>query len=188
MKLFATETETCVLDRATLIAPTKVSLPCKFPPENKTWNLHGATLVCSQEGGPARFPGATTPPPPPGRETKFMRLLTDFKKKMEQTEFHARHLVHLRKPVNSLLLKHNAAQLIWVSKLHQQDQTRRRHYHKTIPVVFASRLLQIGDNQGPNANDVGNDVDQMWHTQVVGQVGLFQSGTGGHPIRRLSAL
>ena len=63
MKLLTTETETCVIDKATLIAPTKVSLPCTFPPENKTWNLHGATLVCSQEGGPARFPGATATPP-----------------------------------------------------------------------------------------------------------------------------
>ena len=125
---------------------------------------------------------------PPGRETKFLRLLTDFKKKMQQTELHARHLVHVKIPVNSLLLKHNAAQLIWVSKLHQHDQTRGRPYHKTIHVVFAARLLQIGDNQGPNADDVGNDVDQMWHTQIVCQDGFFQSGTRGHPITRLSAL
>ena len=28
----------------------------------------------------------------------------------------------------------------------------------------------------------------MGHTQIVGQDGSFQSGTGGHPIPRLSAL
>ena len=78
--------------------------------------------------------------------------------------------------------------VIWVSKLHQHDQTRGRPYHKTILVVFASRLLQIGDNQGPNTKDIGNDGDQMWHTQVVGQDGFFQSESGGHPIPRLSAL
>ena len=72
--------------------------------------------------------------------------------------------------------------------MHQHDQKRGRTYQKTIPIVFASRLLQIGDNQGPNADDVGNNVDEMWHTQVVGQDGLFQSGTRGHPITRLSAL
>ena len=63
-----------------------------------------------------------------------------------------------------------------------------RPYHKTIPIVFASRLLQIGDNQGPNAYDVGNDVDQMGHTQIVGQNGFLQSGARGHPIPRLSTL
>ena len=63
---------------------------------------------------------------------------------------------------------------------------RGRSYHKSIPIVFASRLFQVKDNQGPNADDVGNKVDKMWHTQVVGQDGLFQSGTGGHPITRLS--
>ena len=161
MKLLATETETCVIDRVTLIAPTKVSLPCTLPPENKTWNLHGATLECSQRGEPARFHGATTPP---WKRTKMHGTAYRFHEgdAADGTSF--------------------------VLKLHQHDQTRKRPYHKTIPVVFASRLLQIGDNQGSNANDVRNDVDQMWHTQVVGQDGLFQSGTGGHPIPRLSAL
>ena len=56
------------------------------------------------------------------------------------------------------------------------DQTRERPYHKTIPIVFASRLLQIGDNQGPDAYDVGNDVDQMGQTQIVGENRLFQCG------------
>ena len=40
MKLLATETETCVIDRATLIAPTHVSLPCTNLPLNK----NGTTL------------------------------------------------------------------------------------------------------------------------------------------------
>ena len=53
---------------------------------------------------------------------------------------------------------------------------RGKPYHKTIAIVFASRLFQIEDNQGPNADDVGNNVNKMWHTQVVGQDGFFQSG------------
>ena len=63
---------------------------------------------------------------------------------------------------------------------------RGRPYHKTIAIVFASRLLQIGNNQGPNTDDVRNNVNKMWHTQVVGQDGLFQSGARGHPITLLS--
>ena len=62
---------------------------------------------------------------------------------------------------------------------------RGRPYQKTIPIVFASRTLQIGDNQGPKVDDIGNNVNKMWHTQVVGQDGFFQSGTRGHPITRL---
>ena len=63
---------------------------------------------------------------------------------------------------------------------------RRRPYQKTIAIVFAPRLLQIGDNQGPNADDVGDNVHRMRHTQVVGQNGFFQSGARGHPITRFS--
>ena len=51
MKLLATETETCVIDRATLIAPTKVSLPCSPIHPTQTWKFHGAIPTCSQ-GGP----------------------------------------------------------------------------------------------------------------------------------------
>ena len=63
---------------------------------------------------------------------------------------------------------------------------RKRPYHKTIAIVVASRLLQIGDNQGPDADNVGDNLHKMRHTQVVGQDGLFQSGARGHPITRLS--
>ena len=158
-----------------------------FSTRKKTWNHGGPGLVCPQRTT-SNFPRNHNVPPARHTRQQYMGLLTDFKKEMQQTELHSCHLVHVEVHVNSFLLKQNTAQLIWVSKLPQHDQTRRKPYHKTIPVVFASRLLQIGDNQGPNANDVGNDVDQMWHTQVVGQDGLFQSGTGGHPIPRLSAL
>ena len=63
-----------------------------------------------------------------------------------------------------------------------------RPYHKTIAIVFASRLLQIGDNQGPNADDVGDNVHKMRHTQIVGEDGLLQSRSRGYPIKRLSSL
>ena len=159
MKLLATETETCVIDRATLIALTEVSLLCTFPPE-KTWNHGGPVLVCPQ-GTTSNFPRNHNVPPAKHTRQQYMGLLTEFKKEMQQTELHSCHLVHVEVPVNSFLLKRNTAQLIWVSKLPQHHQTREKPYHKTIPVILASRLLQIGDNQGPNANDVGNDVDQM---------------------------
>ena len=38
------------------IAPTKVSLPCSIFHPKQTRNPHGATLVCSRKGEPARFP------------------------------------------------------------------------------------------------------------------------------------
>ena len=187
MKLLATETETCGIDRATLIAPSQVSLPCKIPPQSKTWNPGGVALMWSQ-GGTSELYRNHNAPPDLTKKKQLMGLLTEFKKMMQQPELHACHLVHVKVPVNPLLLKHNTAQLRWVRKLHQHDEKKGRPYHKTIPVVFASRLLQIGDNRGPNTDDVGNDVDQMWHTQVIGQDGFFQSRTGGHPIPRLSAL
>ena len=118
-----------------------------------------------------------------------MRLLTDFKKKMQQTELHSRHLVHVKLPVIPLLLnrkQHNKCG--YPKNCTNKTKKRGRPYHKTIPIVFTSRLLQKGDNQGPNADNVGNNVDKIWHTQVVGQDGFFQSGTRGRPITRLSAL
>ena len=65
---------------------------------------------------------------------------------------------------------------------------RGRPYQKTIAIIFASRLLQIGDNQGPHADDVGYNINKMRHTQVVGQDGFFQSRARGHLITRLSTL
>ena len=150
-----------------------------FPPKNK----HGISIKHCR-----RVPRGEQNDTPPWKRNKFMGLVTYFKKEMQQTELHARHLVHVEVPVNSLLRKRNTAQLNRVRKQRRCDQTRERPYHKTIPVVFASRFLQIGDNQGPNADDVGNDVDQMGHTQIVGQNGLLQSGARGHPIPRFSAL
>ena len=71
------------------------------------------------------------------------------------------------------------------AKEYQHDQ-RGRPYHKTIPITFAPRLLQIGDDQGPHTDDVGYNIQTMRHTQVVGQDGLFQSGARKHPITSLS--
>ena len=102
MKLLATETEICVIDRATLIAPTEVSLPCSlFHPKTNMevpWSISDV------------FPGGTKRHPP-WKRNNFMGLLTDFKKEMQQTELHACHLVHVKVSVNSFLLKHNTAQL-----------------------------------------------------------------------------
>ena len=64
---------------------------------------------------------------------------------------------------------------------------RDKPYHKTTAVTFASRLLQIGDDQWPHANDVGYNVHKMRHTQVNRQNGLSQSGAREHPITCLSA-
>ena len=63
---------------------------------------------------------------------------------------------------------------------------RERPCHKTIAIIFAPRLLRIGDDQWPHADDVGYNINKMRHTLVLGQDALFQSGARGHPIMRLS--
>ena len=73
------------------------------------------------------------------------------------------------------------------TKVHQRDQ-KGRPYHKTIAIIIAPRLLQIGDDQWPHADDVGYNINKMRHTQVVGQDGRFQSGARGHPVTCLSTL
>ena len=63
-----------------------------------------------------------------------------------------------------------------------------RSYHKIIAVIFASRLLQIGEEQWPHTNDVGYNIHRMRHTQVISQDGLLQSGaTRRRPTSCLSA-
>ena len=68
MKLFATETEACVIDRATIDSAHQ-SLPTMLNVHPKqTRNPHGTTLVCSRKGEPARFP-QPRPPLPTGTDT-----------------------------------------------------------------------------------------------------------------------
>ena len=78
-----------------------------FPPENK----HESSMEHYRRV--PRGDQTTPPPPPPWKRNNFMGLLTDFKREMQQTELqlHACHLVHVKASVNSLLLKHNRAQL-----------------------------------------------------------------------------
>ena len=64
---------------------------------------------------------------------------------------------------------------------------RVRPYHQTIAVIFASRLLQLGDDQRPHTADIGYNVQEIRQTQVVSQDCLHQSGPGRHPIMCLSA-
>ena len=103
---------------------------------------------------------------------RCMGLLTDFKKKMQQTELHSSHLIQVEVPVNSLHLKQNKAQQKRVRK-YTNTIKRGRPYHKTIAIICAPRLLQIGDDQWPHADEVGYNINKIRHTQVVGQDGLF---------------
>ena len=64
---------------------------------------------------------------------------------------------------------------------------RGRPYHKTIAIIFASHLPQIGDDQWPHTDDVRYKIHKMRHTQVISKGGLFQSGAKGHPIVCLSS-
>ena len=63
-----------------------------------------------------------------------------------------------------------------------------RLYHKTIAVIFASRLLQIGYDHWPHTDDVAYNVNKMRHTQVISQDDLPQSRARGYPSPCLSAV
>ena len=92
------------------------------------------TRVFPEGGGDQHaFP---EPRRPPGRETKCMGLLTDFKKEMQQTELHSCHLVHVEVPVNSFLLKQNTAQCMRVLKTAPTWPNKR----KTLPQDYSRRL------------------------------------------------
>ena len=104
---------------------------------------------------------------------------------MQQTELHSRHLIDVEVPVTSLLL--NTTDTINVSTIMHYTIKRGRVYHKTIAVLFASRLFQIGENQWPHCDDVGYNIHNMRHTQVISQGDFPQSGATGHPISCLSA-
>ena len=129
MKLLATKTETCVIDRATIDgahqSPTTMFILHPKANMEFPWSLAGV------------FPGGTkTNPPPTWKRNKFMGLLTDFRKEMQQTELHGSHLVHVEVPFNSLLLKHNTAQLRRVRKQRQHDRKER----KTSPQDYPHRF------------------------------------------------
>ena len=81
----------------------------------------------------------------------------------------------------------NTAQSMRVRKCTYMTK-RGRPYHKTVAIIFAPCLLQIGDDKVPHADDVGYNINKMRHTQFVGQNGLFQSGARGQPITCLSTL
>ena len=89
----------------------------------QTWNHCGAILVCSQ-GRTSKFSRNHYVPPSKDTRQQFLGLLTDFKKKMQQTKLHSRHLVLVKVPVNSIRLEHDTAQLIRVQELHQHDQKK----------------------------------------------------------------
>ena len=141
--------------------------------------------MCSQ-GRTSNFSG-TTVYPLKHKKQQIMELLTDFKKKMKAdgNSFAPIGPCKSTRQFPSSETQHSTINTGTESAPTQPK--RGRPYHKTIVIVFASRLLQIGDNQGPNADYVGDNVHKMRHTQVVGQDGLFQIGARGHPITRLSA-
>ena len=135
-----TETETCIIDRVTLIAPTHALLWCIKSTRKKTRNHGGAVLVCSQ-GTTSKVPQNHYVPPAKHTIQQYMGLLTDFKKKMHKTKLHSCHLVHVEVPVNSLLLKQNTAQWMRVretapTRPKEEDPTTRLSPSSLRPVSF----------------------------------------------------
>ena len=103
-----------------------------------------------------------------------MGLLTDLKKKMQQTKLHACHLVQVEvfTPfLSSKLHKHNKPGLKCTNTIE-----KGRPYHKTITVTFTSRLFYIEDDYWRHTNDVGHNVHKMRHVQIILRNGFSQSG------------
>ena len=158
MKLLATETEACVIDRATIDSAHQ-SLPTMFNSTQKqTWNHHGAALVCSR-GGQRAPPNPMCPPPQ--LEPTHTGLLTDFKKKMKKPELHPGKLVMVQVAVHSLLLKTTKGDGHALMK--KTNAHKKRPYHKTISFVFSASFLKERHDQGPNSNNVCNHVDELGH-------------------------
>ena len=114
-----------------------------------------------------------------------MGQFTDFKKTVQQTELHSRHLIQVEVPVNSFFL--NITDTINAgTKMHQHNQKK-----KTLPQDYRRHLcassFQIGDDQWPHTDDVGYISHKMRHTQVHSQDGLLWSGARGNPIACLRA-
>ena len=82
-------------------------MPCydeEIPPQTNMelwWNNTSVFLRNEQQISRSHY----VPTETQGKD--YMGLLTDFKKKMQQTELHSRHLIQVEVHVNSLLLKHH---------------------------------------------------------------------------------
>ena len=98
-KYLATETDTSIIDMTTETpSPTFVR---KIHPRRNlepSWKNASVSLEIDEQN----LSGPTTCPWKISKEC--MGLLTEFKRKMQQTELHPRHFIQLEKPVNSLLL------------------------------------------------------------------------------------
>ena len=103
-----------------------------------------------------------------------MEKLTDLKKVMQQTKFHARSLFQVEVPVHPLLLNITNT-YTWV-RICTNTIERVRPYHKTIAVIFSSRVLKIQDDQRSHIHDIGHKVHKMRDAQIVYQDGLLQDG------------
>ena len=116
--------------------------------------------------------------------SKEMGLITDFKK-IQQTDFHSRHLIQVEVPVNSFLL--NITDTIAAgTKMHQQNQkmnTLPRDYHSHSCFQSPSK----GRRSRTTHDDVGYNIQKMRHTQFIGQCNLLRRGKRGHPISCLLA-
>ena len=123
-----------VRDRATIDSAHQSLLTMfKLPPKTNKESPRSNTGVFL-EGGASTISASKAPPTNWNRD-KTIGVLTDFKKEMQQTELHASHLVHVKVPVNSLPLKHNAIQWRRVRKGHQHKERR-----KTLPQDYPHRL------------------------------------------------
>ena len=134
------------------------------------WNNTSVFLGDEQQNSPQQ-------PPSHGNLGKeCMGLLTDFKKKMQQTKLHLRHLIKLEVHVNSLLL--NITNTMNAdTKLHQHDQKGKSLPqnccpHPCVPSPSNKRRSRATHRYV----DVGYKILTMGHTQVIRQDGLFQSG------------
>ena len=146
------------------------------------WNYGGTILLRSKEMK-SRFPGPNTCP----WEHKKAIYGTFYRFEEEDaadgTSFAPSDPSRSTRQFASSETKHSTMNTSTTSApTRQKKDTLPQGYRHHLCV----RLLQIGDDQGPHADNVGCNINKMRRTQVLGQDGLFQSGARGHPIARLS--
>ena len=91
---------------------------------------------------------------------------------MHQTKFHARHLVQVEVPVLPLLL--NITKTIHMGEKMHHYNRKRKTLQPNYCRHLCARLLQIGDHQPPQSNDVGHIDHKMRQTQIVSKMAFFR--------------
>ena len=110
----------------------------------------------------------------------WQAALTDLENQMEQTEFAAGHLIHIKIAIDSLLLKWK--QHKWRSGNREQNKVQNLLYHYAVAVSPSTSLLEVDNNERPHPHDVADDLHKRRHRQLPSDDGTAKTCSGHHPV------